>query len=211
MSNEYVWDGRTQRYRDKNTGRFVKNETVLNLVEVNIEAKSKLMRSLLQDVISGKKDFITYQVESLEVIKTLHAQQYLLAKGGFKQTTPEDYLAIARDLKTVHYPAFKEFIEDLRNGNLTEAQALARTQGFARASYQSYQYGLKSSAIQNGLAWGKRYLDYAAIHCGDCPIYAAQGPVPIESIILPGTRCDCVYNCRCRVRYFKTKEEAIAG
>lgn len=201
VAKTWVWDGRTQRYRDKQTGRFLRNQTVLSLIEGNIQQKSDLFTKTLDDLIQGKITSGQFQQQSLETIKYLHAQQYLVGKGGFRRTTAEDYLQIARDLKAVHYPAFQVFVDDLRSGKLTEAQAKQRMRAFAIASKKSYHYGLKQSAVENGYRYARRFLS-AAEHCSDCPIYAALGVVNISSLILPGEQCECRYNCKCYVRYY---------
>jgi hypothetical protein len=208
--NDFKWDGQSQRYRNKTTGRFVKNETILNIIEGNIKTKSERMLSSFNDLSQGKISLADYQRENLEIIKYLHTQQYLVAKGGFRTTTSEDYLAIARELKDLHYPAFRKFSQDLQQGNLTEAQARARIKTFAKASETMADLGQKSSAKQNGFAWGRRYLG-AVEHCQDCPIYAAMGAVRIDDLILPGRQCECRFNCKCYVRYFTTKDKAMAG
>jgi hypothetical protein len=205
--NQYKWDGQTQRYRDKQTGRFVRTEVILKLTENNIQLKTDRMLQSFEDVKSGKISLREYQQENLEIIKYLHVQQYLVAKGGFRTTTPQDYLEIARELKTLHYPAFRDFIEQLQNGMLTEAQARARIRNFGKAAETMADLGLRSSAKQNGFTWARRYLS-AVEHCIDCPIYAAMGAVPIDQLILPGRQCECRFNCKCYVRYFKTKEES---
>jgi len=205
--NQYKWDGQTQRYRDKQTGRFVRTEVILKLTENNIQLKTDRMLQSFEDVKSGKISLREYQQENLEIIKYLHVQQYLVAKGGFRTTTPQDYLEIARELKTLHYPAFRDFTEQLQNGMLTEAQARARIRNFGKAAETMADLGLRSSAKQNGFTWARRYLS-AVEHCIDCPIYAAMGAVPIDQLILPGRQCECRFNCKCYVRYFKTKEES---
>jgi len=205
--NQYKWDGQAQRYRDKQTGRFVRTEVILKLTENNIQLKTDRMLQSFEDVKSGKISLREYQQENLEIIKYLHVQQYLVAKGGFRTTTPQDYLEIARELKTLHYPAFRDFTEQLQNGMLTEAQARARIRNFGKAAETMADLGLRSSAKQNGFTWARRYLS-AVEHCIDCPIYAAMGAVPIDQLILPGRQCECRFNCKCYVLYFKTKEEA---
>jgi hypothetical protein len=204
----YKWDGQVQRYRNKQTGQFVRTETILKLTEQNMQQKTERMLRSFDDVKSGKISLSEYQRENLEIIKYLHTQQYLVAKGGFRTTTPEDYLEIARELKNLHYPSFRSFTEDLRNGALTEGQARARIRNFGKASETLADLGHRSSAKQNGLTWARRYLS-AVEHCPDCPIYAAMGAVTIDNLILPGRQCECRFNCKCYVRYFKTREEAI--
>jgi hypothetical protein len=49
----------------------------------------------------------------------------------------------------------------------------------------------------------RRILDDQAVHCRDCPGYAAKGIVAIGSVPLPGQRCACGSRCRCRVEYFR--------
>jgi hypothetical protein len=200
----FVWDGRTQRYRDKATGRFLRNETVLNIIQGNIQQKSNRLVGVLEDLLQGKITTGQFQRESLDTIKYLHVQQYLIGKGGFRRTTSQDYLQIARDLKDVHYPAFQGFIQDLQSGKLTEAQAKQRMRAFAIASNKSYHYGVKQSAVENGYRYAQRFLS-AAEHCSDCPIYAALGVTDIRSLILPGEKCECRYNCKCYVRYYMDK------
>lgn len=206
----YKWDGQVQRYRNKETGRFVKTETILKLTEQNMQQKTERMLQSFDDVKEGRISLSEYQRENIEIIKYLHTQQYLVAKGGFRTTTPEDYLEIGRDLKNQHYPSFRDFVQQLQNGAITEGQARARIRNFGKASETSADLGHRSSAKQNGFTWARRYLS-AVEHCSDCPIYAAMGAVTIDTLILPGRQCECRFNCKCYVRYFKTRESALAG
>ena len=206
----YKWDGQTQRYRDRETGRFVKTATILELTEGNIQQKTNRMLQSFEDVKAGRISLSEYQRENLEIIKYLHTQQYLVAKGGFRTTTTEDYLEIARELKNLHYPSFKSFTEQLQNGSLTEGQARARIRNFGTAAETMADLGYRSSAKQNGFTWARRYLS-AVEHCADCPIYAAMGAVTIDNLILPGRQCECRFNCKCYVRYFETRESAASA
>ena len=206
----YKWDGQTQRYRDRETGRFVKTATILELTEGNMQQKTDRMLQSFEEVKAGRITFAEYQRENLEIIKYLHTKQYLVAKGGFRTTTPEDYLEIARELKDLHYPSFRNFTEQLQNGTLTEAQARARIRTFGIASETMADLGYRSSAKQNGFTWARRYLS-AVEHCSDCPIYAAMGAVTIDNLILPGRQCECRFNCKCYVKYFKSRESAVSG
>ena len=204
MEKTWVWDGRTQRYRDKATGRFLRNETVLNIIQGNVQQKSNSLTGILDNLLQGKISTVQFQQQSLETIKYLHTQQYLIGKGGFKRTTSQDYLQVARDLKDIHYPAFQNFVQDLQSGKLTEAQAKQRMRAFAIASNKTYHFGVKQSAVENGYLYAQRFLS-AAEHCNDCPIYAALGVTDIRALILPGEQCECRYNCKCYVKYYMEK------
>jgi hypothetical protein len=47
----------------------------------------------------------------------------------------------------------------------------------------------------------RRILDPQAAHCQDCLDYARRGLVSIGSLPMPGQRCACRSNCKCRVEY----------
>lgn len=207
MNKHFTWDGRTQRYRDKSTGRFIKNSTITRLMEQNIQSKQNFLQQIFTQLIQGEKDLITFQVEAREAIKYLHTQQYLVARGGFGQTKSEDYLAIGRSLKDEHYARLRAFVEDVNQGKLTEREARHRLQTMGLSSKSSYYFGQKRSYEDAGYLYARRFLGLAE-HCIDCPIYAALGVVNIADIILPTQKCDCRYNCKCSVRYYKTIEEA---
>lgn len=205
----WSFDDRTGRYRDKKSGRFLSKDAVTTLTTQNLAAENKELRGYLAEVIQGERSLIDFSVRAAETVKKAHIQEYLLGRGGLANAKDSEYLAIGRSLKDLHYPAIKRFTEDLKTGKLSEAQAYQRLSLILNASKQSYGFGEKQSRLDGGMEWARRYLGIAE-HCPDCVGYASLGVVLAATIIPPATNCQCGGNCKCYLKYAKTREE-LAG
>jgi hypothetical protein len=204
----FKWEKTSNRYRNKETGRFISKEAVYTLTQKRVEYVKGDLGSVGQLLLDGKINLKTWQQQTAETLKILHTQQYLLGVGGQKSLQKSDYLEIGRELKN-QYQYLRNFAVDLTQGKMSPAQFSARLSMYADAAKVSFFRGEKVAAGRAGFAFGRRSLTSGHIHCSDCPVYAARGIVPIDEVVMPLVACQCTTNCKCRVFYF-TLQEAIA-
>jgi hypothetical protein len=152
-------------------------------------------------LIDGKINLRTWQSTTAETLKTLHVQEYLLGVGGQGAIKKEDYLEIGRELK-VQYQYLRNFAVELTQGKMTPAEALNRASMYGDAAKVSYFRGERTAAKNAGLTYGMRILGIAE-HCTSCPAIAARGIVPIDELVMPTKECECMYRCKCRIKYLK--------
>ncbi|MEW5859795.1 MAG: hypothetical protein AB1861_20820 [Cyanobacteriota bacterium] len=204
----FNWEKNSNRYRNKETGRFISKEAVYTLTQKRIEYVKGDLGSVGQLLLDGKINLKTWQQQTAETLKILHTQQYLLGVGGQKALKKSDYLEIGRELKN-QYQYLRKFAVDLTQGKMSPAQFNARLSMYGDAAKVSFFRGEKVAAGRAGFTHGRRSLTSGHIHCSDCPVYAARGIVPIDEVVMPSVACQCRTNCKCRVTYF-TLQEAIA-
>lgn len=204
----FSWDKKSQRYRDRSTGRFIRKSVVDTLSWRNVERVKADLATIGDLLIEGKISLRTWQVETANTLKILHAQQYVLGIGGQSQLQKEDYLEIGRELKS-QYKYLQGFAYDVQAGNITKAQFKYRLQLYGNSSKVSFFRGKQKSARAAGYTHAKRLLGIAE-HCPDCLRYHARGVVPIAELVLPTQACVCGPNCKCNVLYFRLSE-AVNG
>lgn len=195
----FDYDIRTNRYRDLKTGRFLKKSTITALTEQRVELAKTDLSTIGNLLFDGKISLSTWQSETREVLKVLHAQQYLLGVGGKPQMQKSDYLNIGRELKN-QYDYLANFAQELTEGKMTLQQAKARLQLYAESGKVSFYKGEQVANIRSGKGFARRILGMA-VHCDECVEYFNRGVVPITELILPCQQCSCKNRCKCSVEY----------
>lgn len=207
-SQEFYYDRAAQRYRYGDTKRFAPRAAVQSLRAKQIKKAEDATLNQLNDVIGGKKHFLEWQVETLEQIKTLHIQNYILGRGGVDRVNSADWLTVANELRVNQMPRFRAFMGDLKLGKLSEKQAKARLRLYLRSAKLSYAEAFKESAVANGGVYARRSLGVSE-HCPECLLYAAMGIKKIEKLPLPGHACTCNSSCNCSIQFFSSLEDAV--
>jgi len=198
-ARDFLWDSKAQRYRWKDTRRFVSQQAVNSLVRGRIEAGKQDLTTLANMLVTQKLDLKAWQKASAVTLRDLYVQQFWIGRGGLKAAQSEDYLAVARMLRG-EYRYLKGFAQDILDGKVTEAQFKARIKMYSDKSRVAYEYGRQLSHIGNGANQMRRRLGIAE-HCPDCLRYEAMGWVAIGAVPLPTENCECRANCKCSVLY----------
>lgn len=197
----YQWEQRSRRYRDRTSGKFLSKSAIAQLTQLRIAQVTQDLHSLGNLLLDGKITLRAWQEQFAVSLKILHTQQYLLGTGGQSHVQNEDYLVLARELKS-QYKYLRNFAVDLTRGVMSPAQFKVRAAMYAKAVKVSYFRGEKQAAVRSGLDGAYRVLGEAE-HCVECLEYHAQGMVPIDRVILPQTFCSCMVNCKCSLLFGK--------
>lgn len=215
----WLWDKKSGRYRDRSTGRYLSQQNLEALQRRHIAQIEKDINTIADLLLRGQISLATWQEATAKSLKTLHLHQLVLARGGVKQTTAADYLAVGRELRN-QYTYLRQFATDLQRGYsvndkgqqvpMTVGRFKARLSLYAKAGRISHEQGKQEVAKSQGKYFMQRFLGIAE-HCPSCPRYAAMGVRPIGGLPLPGVACECRSNCKCYVRYYSTLAEAIAA
>lgn len=216
----WQWDKKSGRYRDRSTGRFLSQTNLEILQRRHIAAIEKDIQTIGDLLLRGQISLATFQEATAKSLKTLHLHQMVLARGGVKQATAADYLAVGRELKT-QYGYLQQFATDLQRGYslnekgdripMTPSRFKARLSLYAKAGRVSYEQGKQTVAKKSGKYLMKRLLGLTDRHCASCLRYAAMGVQPVGVLPLPCVACECRSNCLCRVKYYSSVAEAIAA
>lgn len=200
---QFTFDRTLNRFRYKDTGRLVSRAKILALVQDFRIALDKQSDRLVEAFVEGRITPQEFKTSFASLIKIQHVQALILGRGGVDKVTPEDYLALARDLKNNHYPRLAQFIKQYEAGLLSKQQTKARARLYSRSTRGSLEYGKRQAEVENGGATDAQRSLANCVHCPSCLKYAALGRKPIKEIPLPGTQCECAGNCRCSITYYK--------
>jgi hypothetical protein len=145
-----------------------------------------------------------YQLMRQE-IKEEYIRQYLLGRGGRAQMAAADWGSIGGQLRE-QYRYLDRFYEQVKAGELSEAQIRARSAMYVRSGREAFERG-KARAIGETdytEVWWK--LNPAAENCPDCIELDAMGWQKIEDDpyegCFPGSGCTvCLTNCMCSLIY----------
>ncbi|NJL03093.1 MAG: hypothetical protein HC910_21930 [Spirulinaceae cyanobacterium SM2_1_0] len=98
--------------------------------------------------------------------------------------------------------ALVRFAEQLRDGKVSEKQALARIRNYGRSPEQAW-HQLEHAKRPKEENWqAKRWLDPQAKHCPDCLRLHTKGQWRAVNLVKPpGQACRCRTRCRCQIAY----------
>lgn len=213
----WSWDSRSARYRDKQTGRFLSQQNLERLQQRHVAAIGRDIDTIGDLLLRGQISLETWQQATGTGLKTLWLHQAALGKGGVRQMTSSDYLAVGRSLRE-QYGYLQSFASDINRGYsigtdgrqipMTEKRFKARLQLYTKAGSVGFEYGKQEVAKKRGMNFARRFVR-SSHPCSDCPRYARMGVQPIGILPLPRTRCQCRGNCECEIIYYRNLEDAI--
>ncbi|MFO0052510.1 MAG: hypothetical protein ACK53Q_06145 [Dolichospermum sp.] len=201
-SNSFYWNANSQQYHYANgnkKGQFVREKDVVRITKKAIEYELQAGNKITKDLLLGKINVSTWEQKTAQSIRNLAIYQYSLGIGGIKQMDWRDHAEISGKVN-LQYQYLRGFSRDIIQGNLSEAQILARVQMYYNKTRHFYEDGRLEGHARNGFLWERRVL--AAFHsCDDCVRYSGVGWVKIGTLPNPGENCQCRANCKC-VKYY---------
>lgn len=194
----YNYDDRAGRWRDPATGRFISESNVVSEMERHQDATFNTLENLTRQLYNNDITLEQWQISTASELKDAHLAQSMFANGGKNNMTPANYGRVGGVLRS-EYRFLQNFANDIANGKVSEAQALARIRQYGRATKQSYwrEYKEKSGGL---VQWNLN----PAEHCGDCLNLASGGDFgngiyePDRLSTVPGAGdTACRGNCKC--------------
>ncbi len=202
MALEFLFDKKSQRYRYKDSGKFVSKDAIASLTQKHIDQVSADATKVIDLLIDKKISVSTWESTTAQTIKELSIAQYILGKGGIARMEQKDYGEIGYLLKQ-QYKYLRGFSEDLLAGNLTESQARSRLQQYINDGRTLYEAGRREAHLTDNFTRERR-IRTKADSCSECIDYAARGWVEIGTLPAIGSDCSCKSNCGCRWEFSKT-------
>lgn len=197
LSDRIKWNKERKTYT---IGRKqVKDAQLYKIVRSEVKQNEQKFEKLANRLISGNISFQQWQESMSNLIRRSHVNMARLGRGGKDNTFASHYLKTGNDLRTIHYPALRQFSEQIANGELSEKQIIARAKLYGSASKNSFEVARLSLYADSPNTVARRRLGACKDHCSDCLRYASQGWVSLSAIIPPGERCQCRMNCCCSV------------
>lgn len=205
--SSWRYDPIAGRYRGSN-GRFLSQSAVEALVDGRINKLGALLRRLTNMLDDGSISLVQWQESVRQALKLAHTQAAIIGNGGRDAMQAADWGRIGQRLRA-EYRYLESFARDLLAGSISAPMALARVGMYAQAVRGSYWEGSSIRQERQGYSLMRRILDPQARHCDDCLGYAARGLVSIGSLPMPGQRCACMSNCKCRVQYLRQQAPTV--
>jgi hypothetical protein len=202
-----VFNPKSGRYRNEQTGRFVSRTEVLKLVDTETARLKVRLQGHTRLLLAEKITLSDWESRMAETIKESHLRMVMLGAGGKSRVTNAHFGAVGASLRS-EYKYLHRFAAQISRGELTPRQILSRAAMYAASTRKSFYKGEQISRVIAGVTLAKRDLDPLARHCPDCLRHSTNGEwLPIEMVVVPGHRCQCGGRCRCSI-YYKTGEVA---
>lgn len=203
----WTWVPKAARYRETDTGQWMKHERVLELVGESRQAGGEATTQYAGMVSEGRLSPNDWNGLMRKEIKEEYITQYTAGRGGRNAMTPSDWGRIGAMTKE-QYKYLGEFQKDLPN--LSEAQIAARSRMYMNSSIQGYESG-RSVAVTIAGAVEELWVLGDTEHCDGCKDLAAMGWVPVgEHETFPGAGdTACLTNCACHMEYRDPVQEPV--
>ena len=196
----YYFDRRNHNYIRAATGRFVARGRIIELLEKSVAARERRLFEGIRRLVDGTRSPQVFLSHAKVMLKRQYLQNAALAAGGWDRLTPADFGGIGGKLRA-QYRRLSELTQGIRDGEVSEAQALNRMQmymGNARGEYFEVERERLPAVPQGQTRIERRRLGAKDKgNCEDCLRWADMGwqaegilPVPAQASICDG-------NCRC--------------
>lgn len=190
----YTYDNTAQRWRNVANGQFVSEQAVVAEMRVHQEATFSTLDTLTNQLYSGQLTVQQWQVSVASELKDAHLAQAMFGAGGSANMNASKWGRVGGTLAS-EYRFLDNFANDIANGNVSEAQALARIRQYGRATQQSYWREWEHARTGSLVNWNVNPGE----NCGGCLDMQANNPhVASELDKHPGSGdTPCRGNCNC--------------
>lgn len=193
-----VYNRRSGRFRDSETGQFVPQSRVLLEIDRERVRTTTRLQGLARRLANQSITLGEWQQQSGQIIKDSHLRMAMMGAGGRSQMSSRHWGVLGRLLRD-EYERLDRVAEQVKNGQFTQSQLLKRMEKYAGTTELSFHTADKLTKSRDGFE-GMRSLDPASRHCPSCPAYSTNGEfVPAEEVVPIGTACECFYRCRCQI------------
>jgi len=196
----YLWDARTHNYVRAATGRFVARIRVVELLESSVAGRERRLYEGVRRLADGTRSPQVFLSHAKVMLKRQYLQEGALAAGGWDQLTPADFGRVGGKLQA-QYRRLAEMTAGVRDGEVSEAQALSRMQmymGNARAEYFEVERERLPPVPQGQTRIERRVLGASkGGPCPDCVAFADMGWQPEGELPIPTQGSVCDGHCRC--------------
>lgn len=202
LKDGLIWDDAKEVYLHRRNKQPISDKYLYKIVSQEVERNAQKQAKLATQLVNGKLPFEDWQKRSIDLVRQSHVDMARLGRGGKDRTWGIHYLEVGNDLRKTHYPAFRQFAQDIKDGKLTAKQIVARSNLYSSATKSSFEKARISTKSGLGKR-GRRKLGGCKNHCNDCLYYASIGWQPLELVTPPGINCQCKGNCCCSVEIEK--------
>lgn len=149
MPNEpverWVWDARTSRYRNLDTGRLLPAERIRQMRDTLLDAATGAMGLLADALAGGEHDVGGWERAMRDAIKAIFGAQYVFGRGGLRAMQPKDWDRLG-ELVEQQFGFLSGFADDVAAAKLSKPQIRVRAELYVGSSVQAHEAG-KAAAL----------------------------------------------------------------
>lgn len=197
------------RYIDSR-GRFIPNTAIRKIIDEDVVATQRRMRSLAVDLRARKINLDTFRTGMAGELKNLHLAHSAAGAGGIHNMGAEEYGRAGQRLRE-QYVYLNKFTQELAANPEMIAERvpgkmdlLARTDLYAESGRNTYERQRQREVGKQGYTHERSVLG-SGDSCSECIDVAAAGKAPLGTFPLPGDRI-CGPNCKCEMEYSNDNE-----
>lgn len=199
MASPWRWEPALRRYRNTRTGRFLSNDGMRGLRDAFISSLYDDANQVAGRLARREITLNGWLAEARKISAAANIDLYILARGGRKRMTPQDWGWLGSQIKRQYREYLQPFAQAIADETLTEAQAARRLRMYVDAGRQASMQGARQAAKGAGLTQERNVLS-AAEHCRGCVAETRRDWVAIGRLV-PLTQRDCLTNDRCDIEY----------
>lgn len=190
----YKYDSKSGQWRGEN-GRFVSRFQIAQVLDETVNNLANRLSRHTGLLILDRVSVANWQLSVGTEIKDSLIQVGLFAGGGTLNKG-----IVEKELGD-QLERLDRFGRQIANQELSVLQIRARARQYANCLKPCF-YKVETEVKQKaGVKSAKRVLDNQSRNCSSCLRYAGLNYVSIDSLIPPGTNCECGYGCKCSVIY----------
>lgn len=204
MADAFTWAPAAGRFREAASGRFVTDAAMLEHVDTVIQAGQARIGALADRLVAGDLSPAAWQAQTARVLSDLHLTSTSLASGGWAQMDQDAQRWAAERLQG-ELGHLRDLAAGYEQGTVSAAQLQARAAMYGDAASGTFHAARQRERADAGIEEAKRVLGGSVAHCSDCVSHAAAGWRPIAEVPPPGTACQCVSRCKCRLLFRRAR------
>ncbi len=198
---EFKFDRTSQRYRYKDTGKFLSKSAMKSLTKKAIDLVERDLTVVNQLLIDRKITLAAWEEQTRNGLRDLHTWQYMLGVGGEGNFTASDRGVLNNKLKK-EWGYLRGFVKDINDGKVSDGQFLYRANLYVNNTDNTFDLATYKSHSRAGYKWERRRRSKDD-SCGECIFYERLGWRTLGNLPNPGNECSCKANCGCYKEFSK--------
>ena len=143
-TGDWEWNDRTKRFRNLVTGVNITDNRRIGIRDEYIQKQLPAIRRLVNQLRDGEITVQEYLLFIRRQIKKTYLGEWMLSRGGVNAMTSDDVRGVGIHVQR-QYQFLQNFVEQVRNGELSVAQIRSRTEMYIHSATQAYERGQASS------------------------------------------------------------------
>lgn len=191
--------GKTGRFYDQQTHRFVTQLRVREAIDDFLVNRSKGVNVLCDQYRSGEITLDEWRERMRAENRIVHVNAAVMARGGRDQMTPADWGRVGREVRKAN-EYLEKFTMDVASGKWPlDGRFNARAKMYVEAARAAHENERRRMSANAGLTQARR-IQHSQEPCDDCTEEARKGWQPINDI-RPIGDSRCRTHCLCTIEY----------